>query len=213
MYIKIFFAAAAACFLCGCFGPVLQVGDKIVPVKHHNGVPFITAPRSIYKELHYSTFGFDWNEDFLLPRLHNNKDRAFWVSKLTRADKLYSVVCTAEKERHYLQKPEVKILQQYLKNSYRQVPGSKIRITALKIESCRFKGLPAVHAYMETFESGRELYLREESYYFFDPLQPDTRLYQVRWSERGRQNDWRSPAAEALGRGFFKNFKLLPPEK
>ena len=215
MYKKILFAAAAVCFLSGCFGPVLQIGDRIVPLKNYKGVPVVSARNSIYKEIHYSTFGFDWNENdgFLIPVRQNSLNRAFWASKLTQTEKLYSVICTAAKQRHYIQKPETKILQQYLEYSYRQVPGSKIRRTALKIEQCYFKGVPAVYVYVETFEKGRDLYLREESYYFFDPIQPDTLIYEVSWSERGKKSDWKSPKAETQGRRFFECFKLLPAKK
>ena len=211
-YMKIFSAALLASFLSGCFGPVLQMGDRILPLRKHNGVPVVSARNPIYKEIHYSTFGFDWDENdgFLIPVRQNSLNSAFWGSKLTNAEKLYSVVCTAARQRHYIQKPDIKTLHQYLKDAYRQVPGSKIRRTALKMERSYFKNLPAVYVYLETFEKGRDLYLREESYYFFDPLQPDTLIYQVRWSERGKKSDWKSPKAETQGKRFFQCFKLLP---
>lgn len=214
-YIKIFSAALLASFLCGCFGPVLQMGDRIVPVRNCNGVPVVSARNSIYKEIHYSTFGFDWNENdgFIIPVRQNSLNHAFWASKLTQAKKLYSVVCIAAKQRHYIQKADKNKLQQYLEHSCRQVPGSRIQRIALKIEQCSFKGQPAVYVYLETFEKGRDLYSRAESYYFFDPLQPDTLIYHVCWSERGRKTDWKSPQAETQGRRFFKNFKLLPAKK
>ena len=210
-FAKIFSAALIAAFLCGCFGPILQVGDRIVPITNYQGVPVVSARNSIYKEIHYSTFGFDWDENdgFLIPVRQNSLNRAFWASKLTQKEKLYSVVCTAARQRHYIQKPDIKILQQYLEAAYRQVPGSKIRRTALKMEQCSFKGLPAVYVYLENFEQGRELYLREESYYFFDPIQPDTLIYEVSWSERGKKSDWKFPEAETQGKRFFECFKLL----
>ena len=214
-YMKIFSAALLAVFLCGCFGPVLQVGDRIVPLKNYNGVTVVSARNSIYKEIHYSTFGFDWDENdgFIIPVQQNSVNSAFWASKLTQREKLYSVVCTAARLRHYIQKPDIKILQQQLEHSYQQVPGSKIQRTALKMEQCSFKGQPAVYVYMENFEKGRDLYLREESYFFFDPLEPDTLVYQVGWSERGKKSDWKSPDAETQGRRFFECFKLLPAKK
>ena len=214
-YMKIFSAALLAVFLCGCFGPVLQVGDRIVPLKNYNGVTVVNARNSIYKEIHYSTFGFDWDENdgFIIPVQQNSVNSAFWASKLTQREKLYSVVCTAARLRHYIQKPDIKILQQQLEHSYQQVPGSKIQRTALKMEQCSFKGQPAVYVYMENFEKGRDLYLREESYFFFDPLKPDTLIYEVSWSERGKKSDWRSPKAETQGRRFFECFKLLPAKK
>lgn len=211
--IKILCASVIVCFLCGCFGPVLRIGDKIVPIRYHNGVPFITARSSVFKEIHYSTFGFDWNGQFLLPRQQNSVNYAFWVSKLTAGEKLYSVVCTAERQRHYLAKPDMSSLQKYLESSYRQTPGSKIKVTALKMEHGLFKGLPAINVYMETFEEGRELYLRDEAWYFFDPLQSENFLYELRWNERGRKSDWKFPEAEKVGKDFFKSFKLLPAEK
>ena len=209
--LKIFSAAIASLLLSGCFGPVLHIGDKVVPLKNHNGIPFISARSSIFKEIHYSTFGFDWNDKagFLIPRRQNNVNYAFWISKHSQAKKLYTVVFTAEKHRHYIKKPEIPMLLKYLAHSYGEVPGSKIKRTVLKMEPGSFKGLPAVHVYLETFEAGRDLYLREESWFFFDPLQPAAQLYQVRWSERGRKSDWRLPEAETQGKLFFQSFKLL----
>ena len=214
--VKILSGTVIALVLSGCFGPVLHIGDKIVPLKNHNGIPFISARSSFFKEIHYSTFGFDWKEKdgFLIPRDQNNVNYAFWISKHFQSQKLYTIVFTAEKQRHYIKKTEIPVLMKYLAHAYRFVPGSKIKLSTLKIEPGSFKGLPAVYVYMETFESGRNLHLREESWYFFDPLQPDTHLYQVRWSERGRESEWRSTEAETQGRQFFKCFKLLSsPEK
>ena len=188
--VKMFSGAVIVLLLAGCFGPVLHIGDKVVPLRNRNGVPFISARSPLFKEIHYSTFGFDWNGQFLLPRQQNSVNYAFWVSKLTAGEKLYSVVCTAERQRHYLAKPDMSSLQKYLESSYRQTPGSKIKVTALKMEHGLFKGLPAINVYMETFEVGRELCLREESYYFFDPAQPEVWLYKVGWSERGKKSDW-----------------------
>ena len=212
IYVKIFFAALLANILCGCLGPVLQVGDRFVPVQNYQGVPVVSARNSIYKEIHYSSFGFDWDENngFLIPIQQNSLNSAFWASKLTQKEKLYSVIFTAQRQRHYIQKPDIRILQKYLEAAYREVPGSKIQRTALKIEACKFKDIPAVYVHLETFEKGRDLYLREDSYYFFDPLQPDTLIYEVSWSERGKKSDWLSPAAEAQGKRFFQCFKLLP---
>ena len=214
IYTTVFFAAMLATLFCGCLGPVMQVGDKFVPVKTYQGVPVVNARNSIYKEIRYSTFAFDWDENdgFLIPVRKNSLNNAFWSSKLTQAEKLYSVVFTAGKMRHYLKQPDTNILQKYLENSYREIPGSKIRQTALKVEKCSFKENPAIRVYLETFEQGRNLYLREESYYFFDPRQPDTLIYQVCWSERGKKADWQSPAAETQGKRFLQCFKLLPTE-
>ena len=116
MYKRILFAAAAVCFLSGCFGPVLKIGDKIVPLKNYKGVPVVSARNSIYKEIHYSTFGFDWNENdgFLIPVRQNSVNSAFWASKLTQAEKLYSVVCTAAKQRHYIKSRIQKICSSIL---------------------------------------------------------------------------------------------------
>ena len=215
MYIRNFFAVTALCFLCGCFNPVLRIGDNIVPLRNYNGVPCISARSPIHKEIHYSTFGFDWDEkdNFFIPRKQNSVNRALWISKRTQAEKLYTVVAVAEKQRHYIQKPDIKVMQQYLESTYRPVPGSKIKLTELKMEPGNFKGVPAVYVYMETFEVGRELCLREESYYFFDPAQPEVWLYKVGWSERGKKSDWRSPEAEIQGRRFFHCFKLLSEKK
>ena len=84
--LKIFSAAIASLLLSGCFGPVLHIGDKVVPLKNHNGIPVISARSSIFKEIHYSTFGFDWNDKagFLIPRRQNNVNCAFWISKHSR---------------------------------------------------------------------------------------------------------------------------------
>ena len=211
MCVKIFFTALITIFFCGCFGPVLQVGDPWVPVQNYQGVPVVSAPDSIYKEIRYNTFGFDWDENdgFLIPVRDNSLNNASWGSKLTDKNKLYSVVFTAARQRHYIQKPDTGILLKYLEASYREIPGSKIRRTALKTEQTNFKGIPAVRVYMENFEQGRDLHLREESYFFFDPLQPDTLIYEVSWSERGKKSDWKSPKAEAQGKRFFQCFKLL----
>ena len=214
-YIKLCFASAALCFFCGCFGPVLNMGDRIIPIKNHNGIPVVSARNPMFKEIHYSTFGFDWNEKdgFLIPRNANNVNYAFWWSTLSQAPKLYSVVFTAAKQRHYLKNTDLKQLQTYIADSYREVPVSKIKRTTFKTELSSFKGIPAVYVYLETFEEGRELYLREESIFFFDPLAPDTLIYQVRWSERGKKSEWRSTKAEIQGRRFFECFKLLPVKK
>ena len=104
-------------------------------------------------------------------------------------------------------------MQKYVENGCRQLPGSKIKRTALKIEPGHFKGIPALHVYMETFEEGRALALREESRYFFDPLKPDTFVYHIHWSERGKRSDWKSSEAEKQGKRFFQCFKLLPGQK
>lgn len=208
---KIFFSILVAIFFCGCLGPVLQVGNPWVPVQNYNGIPVVSAANSIYKEIHYNTFGFDWDENdgFLIPVRENSLNNAFWSSKLTDKKKLYSVVFTAARQRHYIQKPDTVILYKYLEASYKEIPGSKIRRTALKMERCNFKGVPAVYVYMENFEKGRDLHLRKESYYFFDPLKPDTLIYEVSWSERGKKSDWKSPKAEVQGKRFFQCFKLL----
>ena len=215
MYIKIFFALVITTCLCGCMGPVLQVGDTFVPVRKYKGVPVLSLRNSIFKEVRYSTFAFDWDENdgFIIPVRQNSLNKALWISDLTRAEKLYSVVFMASKQRHYIQKPDIKILQKYLENACRQLPGSKLKRTALKIEPREFKGIPALGVYMETFEEGRGLYMREESCYFFDPVQPDSFIYQISWSERGKEKDWRSPAAEKQGKYFFLRFKLLAGQK
>ena len=209
------FSAAALCVLTGCFNPVLNMGDKILPVKTVKGIRFVSARSPLIKAIHYSTFGFDWYETdgFLIPREANNVNNALWLSNLTRAEKLYSVLFTASKSRHYIKTPEIKLLQTYLTDACREVPNSKIKRTPLQIEPRLFKGIPAVYVYLETFEEGRDLYLREESYYFFDPLTPDTQLYRIRWSERGKKSDWKSPQAEIQGRCFFERFKLLSVKK
>ena len=210
--VKIFSVLLIAILLCGCLGPVLQVGDPFVPVRNYNGIPVASADNAIYKEIRYSTFGFDWDENdgFIIPVRRNSLNSAFWSSKLTRADKLYSVLFTAARQRHYMKNADVKNLQKYLEFTSQSPPGSKIKRIVLNIEPRSFKGVPAVYSYFETFEEGRELYLREESYYFFDPLQPDTLIYQVGWSERGKKADWKSPEAETQGKRFFQCFKLLP---
>ena len=124
IYTTVFFAAVLATLFCGCLGPVMQVGDKFVPVKTYQGVPVVNARNSIYKEIRYSTFAFDWDENdgFLIPVRKNSLNNAFWSSKLTQAEKLYSVVFTAGKMRHCLKQPDTNILQKYLENSYREIP-------------------------------------------------------------------------------------------
>jgi len=212
MTAKFFGVIAIAGCLCGCLGPVLRVGDRFIPLKNHHGVPVVSAPNSIYKEIHYSTFGFDWDEKdgFIIPPQRNSLNRAFWASELTRKEKLYSVLFTADKRRHYLQNPDIKTLKAYLEGAYRELPGSKIKRMALDMEQCKFKGEDAIRVYMETFEKGRDLYLREVSYYFFDPREPQNLIYTVSWSERGKKEDWRTHEAEVQGKRFLECFKLLP---
>ena len=91
-YIKLCFASAALCFFCGCFGPVLNMGDRIIPIKNHNGIPVVSARNPMFKEIHYSTFGFDWNEmdGFLIPRNANNVNYAFWWSTLSKMNSFFA---------------------------------------------------------------------------------------------------------------------------
>ena len=140
-------------------------------------------------------------------------NNALWASVLNNEENLYSVLFFVRKERHYREKPDVNLLKTYLEHAYRQMPGSRIKRTAFKAEVCKFKGQDAVSVYMETFERGRNLYLREQSFYFFDPVQPETKLYHVAWSERGKAMDWKKSQAEAQGKRFLECFKLLPAEK
>ncbi|MBR2373010.1 MAG: hypothetical protein IKA87_02135 [Lentisphaeria bacterium] len=214
-HMPLFAAVLLLCFAGGCYGPVLRVGDKFVPVKKYKGIKVLNLPGSVFKEIHYSTFGFDWDAKagFLIPLQQNGLNTAFWASELTQAEKLYSVVFSAKKMRHYIQDPDIEVLKKYLVHSYQEIPGSKIKRLALEIKECDFKNQKAVRVYMETLETGRELYLREESYIFFDPLRPDTSIYQVSWSERGRKNDWKSQKAEVQGKRFTECFKLLDRKK
>ena len=215
---KMFFLLSlAAVMVCssGCLGPVLYVGDRFVPLKNYKGIQVVDARNSVYKEIHYQGFGFDWDEKdgFIIAPRSNSLNNALWASVLNNEENLYSVLFFVRKERHYREKPDVNLLKTYLEHAYRQMPGSRIKRTAFKAEVCKFKGQDAVSVYMETFERGRNLYLREQSFYFFDPVQPETKLYHVAWSERGKAMDWKKSQAEAQGKRFLECFKLLPAEK
>ena len=202
--------------LAGCNpSPVLKVGDPNVRLKNHRGTMVVDAPNSVYREIRYRGFGFDWNENdgFLIRPEDNSPDRALWGSILRQKDKNYTVLFFAEKQPHYLQKADIELLREYMKHAYRANPASKIKLLKLTVEECKFKDRDAVEVYMETFEAGRELYLLAHSLYFFDPVQPERFIYHLAWSERGKKKDWRSPEAEKQGKRFFESFKLLPKEE
>ena len=87
-------------------------------------------------------------------------------------------------------------------------PGSKVELKALELTECKFKGVDAIFVYVESYDAGKKLHLRECSYFFADPMHRESKIYSVSWSERGKKDSW-CKDAERLGKLFFTRFKLL----
>ena len=188
---------------------VLVVGRDEIPTKKSNGINIFDVPENC-KAIEYNGFGFDWNkaDNFGVMPVENTPDNLLWLSDASKWKEQHSIVFRVEKLTHYQMKSDLKQLRKYLERIYRVAPGSKFELKKLEFTECKFKGLEAIFVYMETYEAGRELHLRECSYFFADPMHRESKIYSVSWSERGKKDSW-CKDAERLGKLFFTRFKLL----